>query len=189
LIESLRKRFRFVFNNDIFPASTFLNHKYRKFEFIQDLSIRSTTLNKAKSYIISKFNVQTEDFSISSAQPTSASTPLRNITNSSQNTSALSSISSSSSISSKSRSLNSSQKKMNNFLSKLVVKQSINFITADQSELEQEIVNFESHQYINTSDDDEIESSLMFFKHNANSYPLLINVAKYFLHTHCISSC
>jgi hypothetical protein len=67
---------------------------------------------------------------------------------------------------------------MNNFLSKLVDKQSINFITAEQSELEQEIVNFESHQYINTNDDDEIESSLMFFKHNANSYPLLINVAK-----------
>jgi hypothetical protein len=85
LIESLRKRFKFVFNNDLFPASNFLNHKYRKFEFTQDSSFRSTTLNKAKSYITSKFNVQTEDNSISSAQPTSAGTPLRNITNSSQN--------------------------------------------------------------------------------------------------------
>ncbi len=45
---------------------------------------------------------------------------------------------------------------------KLVDKQSINVITEEQSELEQEIVNFESHQYINTNDDDEIESSLMF---------------------------
>ena len=144
LIESLRKRFRFVFNNNLFPASTFLNHKYRKFEFIKDLSIRRTIMNNAKSYIVSKFNVQTEDSSFTSAQPTSTSTPLRNVTNSSQNVTNSSqniSVLSSSSISSSSTSFNSSQKKKKNFLSKLVDKQPIHVITAEQSELEQEIAN------------------------------------------------
>ena len=47
-----------------------------------------------------------------------------------------------------------------------------------QSELEQEIANFESHQYLCKNDDDEIESSLMIFKHYVKSYQLLLNVAK-----------
>ena len=37
LIKSLKskKRFHFAFENDLFRAATFLNYKYKKFEFIE----------------------------------------------------------------------------------------------------------------------------------------------------------
>ena len=80
LESSLRTRFRYLFNNEIFIAATFLNYKYRKFEFVRDDHERINLLKKCKQYIKSKFEIGNEDSTpIQSAQQVSSRNPLDDI--------------------------------------------------------------------------------------------------------------
>ena len=51
LMDSLNKRFKYVFDNKLFIASTFLNYKFKKFEFVSDDDERANFVNNAKEYI------------------------------------------------------------------------------------------------------------------------------------------
>jgi hypothetical protein len=176
LIESLRKRFRFVFSTDLFAAASFLNYNYRKFEFIHDSRERRNVLDKAKQYIINYHNVE-QSTSFNSAEPVFSSSPLANITNSSQNVSALTNISSSSSNSSFS-SLISKQKKPS-FLSKIADKASNLIVSTNVSDIETEIINYQDNLFkIENNIEDEIDSCLSFYKINQNHFPLLTKIAK-----------
>ncbi|CAF1027994.1 unnamed protein product [Brachionus calyciflorus] len=51
LINSLKNRFYFIFEEEIFIASTFLNYRYKDFSFIRDFQDRQDYLAKAKNYL------------------------------------------------------------------------------------------------------------------------------------------
>ena len=63
LIDSIKKRFKYVFDNNLFIASTFMNYKFKKFEFVSDIDERANLISIAKHYIIDlhelKFNNDT----------------------------------------------------------------------------------------------------------------------------------
>ena len=177
---SLRKRFRFVFNNDLFLAATFLNYNYRKFEFINDFNERSIKLNKAKQFINKKFKIQKEGcFSFSSGQPTSTSTPLsdNSFTQNRLNLSGILSDSSQSVNSTNSTPINIRKTTKINFLKKIADKKSVSYNEAHQTELEEEIIKYENHQF-NCPEDNNFDSSLNFFKMNYKLFPNLTNAAR-----------
>ena len=51
LIKSLKTRFHFVLENDLFRAATFLHYEYKKFEFIEDANDRESSLLRAENEI------------------------------------------------------------------------------------------------------------------------------------------
>ena len=63
LIDSINKRFKYVFDNNLFIASTFMNYKFKKFEFVSNIDERANLISIAKHYIIDlhklKFNNDT----------------------------------------------------------------------------------------------------------------------------------
>ena len=68
LIDSIKKRFKYVFDNNLFIASTFMNYKFKKFEFVSDIDERANLISIAKHYIIDlhklKFNNDTANILI-----------------------------------------------------------------------------------------------------------------------------
>ncbi|CAF1130762.1 unnamed protein product, partial [Brachionus calyciflorus] len=91
LVNSLKGRFSFVLNSDLYLAATFLNIKYKNLTFVKDLKLRESYLTRAKQFIIDIYN---ENFNTRQSQISSS--PLSNISNSTP----ISSESSSSNISS-----------------------------------------------------------------------------------------
>lgn len=50
LVNSMKKRFVYLLNSDLFKAITFLDNDYKNFEFIQNLDVRTQTLAEAKNF-------------------------------------------------------------------------------------------------------------------------------------------
>ena len=63
LKSSLQSRFRYIFSNNLFTAATFLNFKYRKFEFINEKSHREEVLKNAISFIITNYGSDNKNIS------------------------------------------------------------------------------------------------------------------------------
>ena len=165
---SLGSRFRYMFNNNLFIAATFLNYKYRKFEFIANEFDRKKALNDAKCYIISKFNSENN---ISSPQLLSSSnSPLANATNTN--------INSSLPIAPATPTTTKQNKSRISFLEKIKDKTPIR-VTRVMSDIETEISNYEEHNFVlGDEQDSEEDSSLLFFKINCKQYNNLVRVVK-----------
>ena len=50
-LKSLNRRFKYVYENPIFSAATFLHFKFKKFEFIRNKYERIKYLNTEKEYL------------------------------------------------------------------------------------------------------------------------------------------
>ena len=201
LITSLNKRFKYVFDNDLFLAATFLNYKYRKFEFIIDASDRFIKINQAKNYIISFYeknrqknltassssSISQEITEISSAQtPLASSTPFLDVSNLTQR------ISSSTRILVAAETTPSLPKKSNKrkFQTKSILEKIADRsekIVSNQSVIEIEIDQYQNHIVSTETETDHYDSALWFFKHNLILYPKLSEIGKVIFSIPCTS--
>lgn len=51
MVDSIKKRFRYLFNDNLFKAITYSDPSYKNFEFINDPKERFKMLNEAKDFI------------------------------------------------------------------------------------------------------------------------------------------
>ncbi|CAF1116182.1 unnamed protein product [Brachionus calyciflorus] len=58
LIESLEKRFKYLFKNDVFKAITYLDPSYKNFEFISDSFDRKTIITETKLFLKDYYSKQ-----------------------------------------------------------------------------------------------------------------------------------
>lgn len=74
LIESLKKRFSYLLNGRLFKGLTFLDTDYKHFEFITDITERTTQLGQAKEFLIEFFEKNKHKYSQDkqSCQPVNA---------------------------------------------------------------------------------------------------------------------
>lgn len=63
LIYSIKKRFVYLLDSDLFKAITFLDNYYKNFEFISDSNIRSEYLSEAKKFLLELYERNKEGYS------------------------------------------------------------------------------------------------------------------------------
>lgn len=150
LIESLNKRFLYIFQNDIFLASTFLDFRFKKFEFIKNQNERVSYLDKAKRFL-NDFNDQISIDQID--------------TNSNNRVNSTSQLDTQSS-----KSIDNE-----NFLDSLVDN---NFNTEILTDLDQEIDQYSKERPIFDKDLVKKYGPLIFYKNFHLKYPILTKIAK-----------
>ena len=186
LADSLNKRFKYMFNNDLFIAATFLSYKYKNFHFVEDVNTREELISRAKEYLIGmniELNVST--VATASLPPTTSSssrssTPLSDSNTQIRNGS--SNLPSSSSINKKKSGQKYKQKRGREKLNELADKTTEVF---HQSPLHIEMQQYQAFVVPPFDDTDEVDPILWFFKTYGNNYPQLSILARCIL---CITS-
>jgi hypothetical protein len=173
LIDSLNKRFKYVFDNNLFIASTFINYNFKKFEFIFNNDERANLTTIAKQYILDlhklKLNNDTASILPAGAHSTTTPTSSQSATLSLQ----LANVSNDTLI------IRNSKRKLNkvhSILSKIQDKP-IDLVN-EKSSLEIEIENYEKCFFTSNDNFRDDDAPLFFFRQNKTSYPNLGAVAK-----------
>lgn len=194
LLNSLRWRFNYLFEDDAFIASTYLNYRYKNLSFIKDKDLKDIYKIRAKNFIIkiyndkceqnlSRTNILTPNNSNISSPPIITSSNI-----STQRDCGLNSSPVSTNITPRRAILNAKQKRRRkeNFLDALA---DVNDVPSQDSSgeiilIEKELEAYESHRFIvNESDLKEafILGPLYFFKVCSQNFPCLSKVAKLLL--------
>ncbi|CAF1062995.1 unnamed protein product [Brachionus calyciflorus] len=174
LLNSLRWRFNYLFEDDAFIASTYLNYRYKNLSFIKDKDLKDIYKIRAKNFIIKIYNdnppiitssnISTQrDCGLNSSPVSTNITPRRAILNAKQK-----------------------RRRKENFLDALA---DVNDVPSQDSSgeiilIEKELEAYESHRFIvNESDLKEafILGPLYFFKVCSQNFPCLSKVAKLLL--------
>ena len=170
LIDSIKKRFKYVFDNNLFIASTFMNYKFKKFEFVSDIDERANLISIAKHYIIDlhklKFNNDTANILCSNSHTVTTPASLQAATQ----TQLLVDISNNLLIN------QNSKKKINrghSIISKIQDKAN-NLVNATSFIMK----NYEKSFYTCKDIPSDNDAPLFFFRQNKTSYPNLSDVAR-----------
>nr|XP_047143006.1 zinc finger BED domain-containing protein 4-like [Hydra vulgaris] len=174
LLRSLKGRFKYIFANDFFLAATFLDFKFRKFEFIKNDIYRYECISKAKMFIKTFYEMhlkETEEIDI-----TIETNCLNNTLNSS-NSSADNTIKtfqqlSTSPIANNITLVNNKRRKSINLIELVTDKSCCNLIESNDK-LEKEINDY-SLQYFHSYENSAIE----FFQANQKLFPVLTQIAR-----------
>nr|XP_047144767.1 zinc finger BED domain-containing protein 4-like [Hydra vulgaris] len=174
LLRSLKGRFKYIFASDFFLAATFLDFKFRKFEFIKNDIYRYECISKAKMFIKTFYEMhlkETEEIDI-----TIETNCLNNTLNSS-NSSADNTIKtfqqlSTSPIANNITLVNNKRRKSINLIELVTDKSCCNLIESNDK-LEKEINDY-SLQYFHSYENSDIE----FFQANQKLFPVLTQIAR-----------
>ena len=192
LIKSLKSRFQYLEEVDVFLAATFLHFQYKKFDFIQDAKEKEIKLSRAKEFVIAfhkeHFEKESEDNESTLSMTTSkiVSTAMYN-SNSSESSMSESSTSSDSSstpfVTNNNKRRSSKNNSSSTFMDKLMGQASIKSSSSHHipTPLEVEIENYVNlNVTINNKDKDaaRIQGALYFYKIYQRSFPALAKVAK-----------
>lgn len=169
LINSLKKRFKYEFDNNLFIAATFLNYKFKKFEFISDVDKRKDLINDVKQYIAA---VHAKKFEKAITNTVSNSTVLtQTATQNLVDTPLLTDVTNSQLINHNSKRKNN---KGNSMSSRLIDK----IASGERSCLEIELENYEKSTFTSKEDPSDNDAPIIFFRLNKISYPNLSDVAR-----------
>nr|XP_047132437.1 zinc finger BED domain-containing protein 4-like [Hydra vulgaris] len=174
LLRSLKGRFKYIFANDFFLAATFLDFKFRKFEFIKNDIYRYECISKAKMFIKTFYEMhlkETEEIDII------IETNCLNNTLNSSNSSADNTIKtfqqlSTSPIANNITLVNNKRQKSINLIELVTDKSCCNLIESN-NKLEKEINDY-SLQYFHSYENSAIE----FFQANQKLFPVLTQIAR-----------
>ena len=176
LADSLKKRFSFLLKNSMFKAITYLDHDYKKFEFIQNSVERFKQINEAKEFLVSFYEKNKDKYNKSDQN----SSPLQS--NSSPSTPS----SSSSECSQNSQRISSSiistpvNTKQNKRLSLLTLKDKKNQKVTNVIDINEELDRY-SHASIDLNYDledyDGLGNPMEFYKLKGSIFPMLKCIA------------
>ena len=184
LISSIKKRFIYLFNENLFKAITYLDPCYKNFEFVSNLTERNIIKEQAKNFIRNFSSIKIQKESSKTSTQTPLSTPLSTI---SQN-SASSDSSSSGTESSSSRSvaLNTPvtiYRKENVRTTSLIKKLQDSRrtdVAIESADLDDELKFYEiqAENFYKSFNDDDIINPLLFFKKFEINLPILSSIVK-----------
>ncbi|XP_065681569.1 zinc finger BED domain-containing protein 4-like [Hydra vulgaris] len=174
LLRSLKECFKYIFANDFFLAATFLDFKFRKFEFIKNDIYRYECISKAKMFIKTFYEMHLkESEEIDIIIETNCLNNTLNLSNSSaDNTIKTFQQSSTPPIANNITLVNNKRRKSINLIELVTDKSCCNLIESNDK-LEKEINDY-SLQYFQSYENSAIE----FFQANQKLFPVLTQIAR-----------
>ncbi|XP_065678492.1 E3 SUMO-protein ligase ZBED1-like [Hydra vulgaris] len=174
LLRSLKGRFKYIFANDFFLAATFLDFKFRKFEFIKNDIYRYECISKAKMFIKTFYEMhlkETEEIDIT-IETNCLNNTLNSFNSSADNTIKTFQQLSTSPIANNITLVNNKRRKSINLIELVTDKSCCNLIESNDK-LEKEINDY-SLQYFHSYENSAIE----FFQANQKLFPVLTQIAR-----------
>ena len=174
LLRSLKGRFKYIFANDFFLAATFLDFKFRKFEFIKNDTYRYECISKAKMFIKTFYEThlkESEEINLT-IETNCLNNTLNSSNSSAENTTKTFQQSSTPPIANNVTLVNNKRRKSINLIELVTDKSCCNLIESNDK-LEKEINDY-SLQYFQSYENSAIE----FFQANEKLFPVLTQIAR-----------